>query len=651
MRTLLSQIRFQAFVLALVPIAVLAAMLVYTLGEQNTTRATSFWADHTQRVIDANDAVMQAVNEENRRVTSYRRDHDAADYAAFLRARRTLAHRAAALLAAANATPQERREAGIYAATTDAADRFLVRAMAAMRRGDAAALKAMQEAPSTARLASQLTFAKRDVDKSERIIAVNALQRASNNLARFSQIILWTLAGGVMLFPALAVAFGAHVWVRTRILSMNAEALRVGKDPGPLTGNDELAVAEREFRGVLERLRQEHDTVSVLQRALLPQRLPLVPGVRIDASYTPSSSGADVGGDWYDVFMLSDVRLAISVGDVAGHGLQASSTMAQIRQSVRMAARLYEQPADVLRAVNRATYDDPGTLATLFYGELSLTTGLLVYASAGHPLPITVQALGIVEQIGGGGLILGADRHTEYRQHSLTLDAGSAIVLFTDGLVESNRRLGYDYDAGVRRLVEIVNRQYYSAAENIAHAIQRDALEGRPQLDDAAVLFIGVTDIGFTRANTTKTWSVDTHSASAARRAKRAFLWHLGEFSPDGTDLSASELIFGELIGNVARHTSGFAQITLEIIGDGAYLHVTDEGPPIVRVITRPEDYAEGGRGLMLVENLARTLEIGRTIRGNRVTVELPITHSRREIGPRSPARVRRRRAISGGSV
>ena len=105
--------------------------------------------------------------------------------------------------------------------------------------------------------------------------------------------------------------------------------------------------------------------------------------------------------------------------------------------------------------------------------------GLLVYASAGHPFPITIQATGVVEQISGGGLIMGADRRTEYRQYSMTLDAGSAVVLFTDGLVESGRR-GYDYDAGVRRLIEVVNREYYSASENIAQAILRDVLEGRP---------------------------------------------------------------------------------------------------------------------------------------------------------------------------
>ncbi|HTV93810.1 MAG TPA: SpoIIE family protein phosphatase [Verrucomicrobiae bacterium] len=643
---MLSQIRFQAIVVALVPIAVLAAVLAYTIATRNSTAQTAFWANHTERVIDANDALMNALAEENRVVTTYHRDADVQDTAAFVRAARAVNQRAAVLLRAADATPAEQRQARIYVGKVDAGNRLLSSFMAAERRGDTAMMKELESAPSTKTLAGALTIAKRDVDRSERILAVTALRAASNYLTRFSTIVLVTLLGGVALFLILAGAFGAHVWRRARHLRQNAQALRVGRDPDPLPGGDEFAVAEREYRGLLERLQQEHNNVAVLQQALLPQSLPSVPGVRIDASYTPSTENADVGGDWYDVFALGDGRLGISVGDVAGHGLQASSMMAQIRQSVRMAARLYDQPVDVVRAVNRALYEDAGPLASLFYGELSLNTGLLVYASAGHPLPITVQARGVVEQVPGGGLIMGAQRNVEYRQYSLTLDAGSAMVLFTDGLVESGRRAEFDYDGGVQRLIEVVNRQYYSATENIAQAIQRDVLEGRPQLDDAAVLFIAVTDVGFARGNATKTWTIDARSASAARRAKRAFLWRLGEFAPDGTDLSAPELIFGELVGNVARHTPGMAEITLEIDGDVALLHVCDDGPPIVHAVSRPEDLDEGGRGLLLVESMARDLSIGRLPNGNHVTVELPITLNRREAGPRAPVRPLRQRTL-----
>ena len=193
MRGMLSQIRFQAIVVALVPIAVLAAMLAYTIATRNSTGVTAFWADHTERVIEANDTLTNALAEENRTAALHH------DIAGFERARRETSRRATALLAAANATPAERRQAQIYVNTVRSADRVLA-----------------SGATPSQRLAAQLNIAKRDVDKSERILAMTALRAASDYLTRFSTIILFTLLGGVVLFLILAGGFGSHVWLRAR---------------------------------------------------------------------------------------------------------------------------------------------------------------------------------------------------------------------------------------------------------------------------------------------------------------------------------------------------------------------------------------------------------------------------------------------------
>ena len=638
-----SQIRYQAILIALLPLAVLAIMLAYTLGTRATTRETAYWANHTRDVLAKSDALYVAISNASHVLTTYNSAHKARDTAAFIRAQHAISVDGSALLAAATAQTDEQDRAQAFVQVANQSNAFLNRYFAALRTNDVATQRAMAESPATARLTAAIRSTKNALDDTERTLATTYLATSSVRLAHFTDVLVVTLIAGIVLFLVISIVFGTRVALRAQQLRRNAGDLREGRNPTPLEGNDELAVAEHEYRTVLEQWRREHSNATVLQRALLPQKLPLVPGVRIDASYTPSASGTDVGGDWYDVFMLGDGRLGISVGDVAGHGLQAASLMSLMRHSVRMAARLYEEPSEVVAAVNRVACEDGGPLVTLFYGELSLTTGLLRYASAGHPMPITVRATGNVEQIAGGGLIMGADRRADYRQHSMTLDAGSALVLFTDGLIETGRKPSTHYDAGLNRLVDVVNRQYYSATENIAHAIQRDVLEGRPPIDDAAVLFIAVTDVGFTRANTTKTWNVDARSAAAARRAKRAFLWHLGEFAPDGTDLSGAELIFGELVGNVVRHTPGSAEITLEIIDSDAFLHVADEGPPIVHAAGAPEDFAESGRGLLLVESLARSLTIERMRNGNRVTAELPLRLDRRDQG-REAVRASKRR-------
>jgi hypothetical protein len=214
MRGMLSQIRFQAIVVALVPIAVLAAMLAYTIATRNSTAVTAFWADHTQRAIEANYALMNALTEETHTVSLYRRTNDARDEAAFVHAAQEVNRRAAALLAVADATPTEAHQAQVYVSTVDAENRFLTRLMAAQRRGDTVAIRALESAPATQQLSAQLNIAKRDVDKSERILAVTALRTASNYLTRFSTIILAMLLGGVVLFLILAVGFGGHVCAR-----------------------------------------------------------------------------------------------------------------------------------------------------------------------------------------------------------------------------------------------------------------------------------------------------------------------------------------------------------------------------------------------------------------------------------------------------
>ncbi len=642
--SMLSQIRFQAILVALIPIAVLVALLMYAVDMRGTTSDTAYWSRHTQQVLAAGDALTTAFGNANHDIATYRRGNDAREMAA-IRASTAAVEPRIAALRAATTSPRESALAGNMIAGIRKAQAFLARYLAFARAGNTAAMHAMAGAKSTQRLATSLVGAQRALTDYERGVALAKLTAFSDQVSRFSNILLGALIAGIVVFVFVAAALGARLAVRAMQLRRNAELLRKGEDPTPLVGNDELAVADREYRAILTRLREEHNNAALLQRALLPQNLPSIPGVRIDASYAPSSSGADVGGDWYDVFPLGEGRLGVSVGDVAGHGLQAASRMALMRQSVRMAARLCEGPGEVLQIVNRVAYDDGSPLLTIFYGELALTDGTLRYAVAGHPMPITVRASGIVEQLPGEGLIMGAERRVDYREYSLTLDAGSGIVLYTDGLIEDGRKAGRDYAAGVDRLLDVVNRQYYSAAENIAYAIQRDVLEGHPPIDDAAVLFIGITDLGAARSASTKTWNVDARMSSAARRVKRAFLWHLGEFAADGTDLSEPELIFGELVGNVARHTPGPAEITLEILGRRAFLHVCDHGAPIVHSVRRPEDFAESGRGLLLVENLANSVEIARTHAGNRVTAELPIALERTDVAIMAPRRTHRRRS------
>ena len=148
-----------------------------------------------------------------------------------------------------------------------------------------------------------------------------------------------------------------------------------------------------EFRVVTERLEQEldreHRALLGFQNAALPKQLPAVPGMKFDAMYEAAGKDALVGGDWYDAFRLTDGRIVISVGDVMGSGLDAAVTMAAARQAIRGAAQVFPEPAAVLDAADRALRSEqPDRIVTAFLGIIDPVTGMLSYASAGHPPPL-----------------------------------------------------------------------------------------------------------------------------------------------------------------------------------------------------------------------------------------------------------------------
>jgi serine phosphatase RsbU (regulator of sigma subunit) len=118
--------------------------------------------------------------------------------------------------------------------------------------------------------------------------------------------------------------------------------------------NRDLREALAQKERLLADFNREHAVAISLQRALLPQALPEIAGVCIHAVYRPATKDLEVGGDWSDAYLLSDSRLALSCGDVAGHGLNAAITMSFVRERVRSASRELERPGSVLHRVNRS---------------------------------------------------------------------------------------------------------------------------------------------------------------------------------------------------------------------------------------------------------------------------------------------------------
>ncbi|WP_151476134.1 SpoIIE family protein phosphatase [Streptomyces albicerus] len=187
-----------------------------------------------------------------------------------------------------------------------------------------------------------------------------------------------------------------------------------------------------------------------LQQALLPRRLSSHPQVETVGRYLPGTQGMDVGGDWYDVVESGD-GLALVIGDVQGHGVQAAATMGQLRSAVRAFALGDRPPDEVLSGTNHLLIDlDPGQFASCCYIRLDPVTGLARVARAGHPPPIIRYPDGRTHILDiPGGVVLGVDPQAQYPVTELQLEPGAILALYTDGLVE---RPGVDIDEGITAL-------------------------------------------------------------------------------------------------------------------------------------------------------------------------------------------------------
>ncbi len=200
---------------------------------------------------------------------------------------------------------------------------------------------------------------------------------------------------------------------------------------------------------------REHHVADTLQRALLPERLPVDDRLSFDAAYLPGAEEAIVGGDWYDAFRLPDGRIAFSIGDVAGHGLRAAIVMGEVRQAFRAAALNPNSPSLVLERANTIVNMRANpVMVTAIFGIVDPRDGVLTYACAGHPAPLLALPCGTVQLLPKDGLPLGIVDQVGASDWTFTLPPGALFALYTDGLIEYSR----DVLEGEARLVEAVRQ-------------------------------------------------------------------------------------------------------------------------------------------------------------------------------------------------
>jgi serine phosphatase RsbU (regulator of sigma subunit) len=238
---------------------------------------------------------------------------------------------------------------------------------------------------------------------------------------------------------------------------------------------------------------QQKQFADTMQRSLLPRSRPIIEGLDVGEVYEPSAR-VDVGGDLYDFLALDDGRLAVVLGDVTGHGVDATADMAMAKFVFRSLAREHREPSDFLASANEVICSEigPGKFISMSYVVVDGVSGRVAGASAGHPAPRIVLPDGSTRPLEASGLVLGIDGGQEYTASDAVLPAGASLVLYTDGVVEA-RRDGELY--GDDRLDALLAEQRELPARELAAAVAADAREfaGGDLSDDLAVVVIRKT--------------------------------------------------------------------------------------------------------------------------------------------------------------
>ncbi|MCF3101864.1 SpoIIE family protein phosphatase [Streptomyces roseoverticillatus] len=374
----------------------------------------------------------------------------------------------------------------------------------------------------------------------------------------------------------------------------------------------------------------ERSVALTLQRSLLPGRLPEQAAVEVTSRYLPAGAQAGVGGDWFDVIPLSGARVALVVGDVVGHGLQASAVMGRLRAAVRTLADLDLPPDELLThlddlvvqlAQDEAAEGVPGAVretgATCLYVVYDPVSRSCVLARAGHPAPVLVTPGGTARFLdipGGPPLGLGG---LPFESAELQLPEGSLLALYTDGLVE-----GHDHDigAGLDRLRAALSGPA-APLEQTCDAVLDALLPSRPErpTDDIALLLARTRALD---ASQVRSWDLPAERSTVADARKFASeqlaAWGLEELG------FTTELVVSELVTNAVRHA--YAPIRLRLIRERSSLicEVSDASSTSPRM-RRARVTDEGGRGLLLVAQLTERWGTRFTSDGKTIWAEQPL--------------------------
>jgi serine phosphatase RsbU (regulator of sigma subunit)/anti-sigma regulatory factor (Ser/Thr protein kinase) len=354
---------------------------------------------------------------------------------------------------------------------------------------------------------------------------------------------------------------------------------------------------------------REHRIAEILQRSLLPERLPAIQGLESAARYVPGAVGVAVGGDWYDVFELADGTLGVAIGDVVGHGVRAAAAMGRLRNVLRVYALEGFGAGKAFDRLNQLAFESREEIfATGVLALIEPSRTRIRLANAGHPPPLLLTSAGEVRLLEGGrSLPVGAAPDAVYTEVELAIEPGSTLVLYTDGLVE---RRSEPIDVGIRRLADIVEHATGSVDE-IADTVVKE-LETSEHADDIALVVVRFEPA---TQRLSRRFPADTKELAPTRQALRE--WLSGHAAGE-EDMFAILVAVNEACTNAIEHPIGRREgdvaVEAEIVEGTVSVVVEDTG-----TWKEAAPGLDRGHGLDFIQALMDAVEVRKTPSGTRV--------------------------------
>ncbi len=357
---------------------------------------------------------------------------------------------------------------------------------------------------------------------------------------------------------------------------------------------------------------REHRIAETLQRSLLPERLPVIPGLEVAARYIPAASESEVGGDWYDVIQIDSSRVGLVMGDVAGKGLAAASMVGTLRSAMRAYALEDREPADVIGSLNQLMWSEveDSEMATLVYIVVDPVANRMTWVNAGHPPPLILAADGSNSFLEGPRSVpLGVMPFPSFEEGSAPLPEGGTLVLYTDGLVE---RPGELLDDGFARLSVAAQGADVSADAACDHMLERLVPTGA-MADDVALLALHAPQLS---NRFQLELPPEPRQLASMRALLRRWLGHAGASEEDEAGILAA---VGEAAANAIEHAGLSPRQVFTLHGrvaDGTVeLTISDPGR------WRGDGEEGRGRGMPMMKELMDGVDVVHSDQGTTVTL------------------------------